>query len=124
MNNIDDPLTKNDYYQDPDIFISKLSGFIAGLNNQRITGNYLERSKKEFKHLFNFLSGNGVYLITKLENNNQKSNKIYRLLEQLSILDSKRYPDEVDNIQATMRKNALVSKNRKGRKSRKLSKAH
>ena len=81
MNNTGDPLTKNDYDKDPDIFISKLSEFITGLNKQQITRSYLERSKNEFKHLFNFLSGNGMYLITNLDEYDERSNKIYIILK-------------------------------------------
>jgi hypothetical protein len=99
----------NDYDHDPDIFISELSRFVDGLNKQRLTRNYLDKSKKEFKYLFDFLSENGMYLIERLRNNSEKCNKIYSLLEQLSIIDLKRYPDDVDNFLISMRETALIS---------------
>jgi len=99
----------NDYDHDPDIFISELSRFVDGLNKQRLTAKYLDKSKKEFKYLFDFLSENGMYLIERLRNNSEKCNKIYSLLEQLSIIDLKRYPDDVDNFLISMRETALIS---------------
>jgi hypothetical protein len=112
-----------DTYEDPDEFIKVLSNFIDGLNKQKLTKNSLERKEKEFKKIFNFLSGNGMYLIQILGEDHDKSNKIYKLLEKLALIDSKRYPDNTDNFQRNMRTAAIESKNRKSRKSRKSSKS-
>jgi len=126
-NNVNNPLTEEDYDSDPDIFIRKLSEFIENLKNQQLTNNYLIKSKKEFKHLSKFMLKNGLYLIREIGRDSEKSSKIYVLLIKLQEISAKRYPDGIDVFQSAMRKNAVNSRNqKKSRKTRKRKsrKAH
>jgi hypothetical protein len=126
-NNVNNPLTEEDYDSDPDIFIRKLSEFIENLKNQQLTKNYLNKSKKEYKHLSKFMLKNGLYLIREIGRDSEKSSKIYGLLIKLQEISAKRYPDGIDIFQSAMRKNAVNSRNqKKSRKTRKrkLRKAH
>jgi hypothetical protein len=118
-NNVNDPLTENDYESNPDRFIGKLSGFIKNLKKQNLTSNYLEKSKKEYKHLSKFMLTNGLYLIQKMSRDSENASKIYGLLLELQKISSNRYPDDIDNFQAAMRKNAVKSRKTRKRKSRK-----